>query len=756
MFDTNSTVSQQKGAFKTGIYSLASSMDNQTFSLEVITAEAHLETSSLQPTLPCLAELERKQRQLLGPFFKVLLPSGEDGLPQLCRFGRVLEGDTDPTTKDGLSLRDIVQLLQDNSFVALIGKSGCGKTTALQVLAAEHFVLYIDCVKDFTMKSCLSTAQYIYSETFSSQSPLQSWDEAKSVHSQAKNLCRTLILYNIAARMIYLKLLMQASNITPLEWFHVQSQSGGQHIILTIYQTLRKLHLECFYVIASVTKEIGGKMKLPIVLDDAQNLEKHLMSQVLSATASTQTDDHSCWDVYAKRVYGRHLRNSLGLVLMVLQEINKPIIVSGTSLTLRNIERPCSAVRKQNYPIYHITMFPICRDPLKLIGSLINLDGCTIEEPQLQLLSGRFRIATSVVWGVVSCCNKEPPNIENKQKLLTTAVTSSIDTALEQLKSHVECCLESLGSREVLERLVLAWEVHHGRLDIQSSKDELIEAICSVSPCQEDGPTHLMIDEAIVVKAIRSKLCMTPSLNTVHLDYLVNLLDATLYALGCKTTSKGSPLDFLVCYALAGFDRCRVCDLPFLQGLQIPPLWDQVRIAARQVGTASNLGLEDGIDGDIRFFTQARTGQILIPQTGGTRPDGFLLLENKVCAVTTANKFYTISVPSKDHQENITSSDARRCFHTSDGSSVNKNLQKYWDQFQLTPVAHLQGLLRIHVVLPRVAGGTPKPYVHGNDIFAFVDLENLDRFFMEDRHLYSDKMKHIKEIIRWVYEKGSS
>lgn len=107
---------------------------------------------------------------------------------------------------------------------------------------------------------------------------------------------------------------------------------------------------------------------------------------------------------------------------------------------------------------------------------------------------------------------------------------------------------------------------------------------------------------------------------------------------------------------------------------------------------------------------------------------GILIKGYFVYLVVVAIKFYSALTHEKN-KSNETSSDDRRCF-LKVVSGKNDSAENYQKQFEnLLYPQRTKGMLRIHLVIPGVQGGTPKTCVEGEDVLVYIDVTNVDSFF---------------------------
>jgi len=95
-----------------------------------------------------MRDVEKYQKQTLGRFYYKALPHGTKAdKMNLAMFGQMLE--KAPVTNQDETLLDLVKgdIGEKNHFkvVAMVGRSGAGKTATIVDLAKQHFVVYCVC-----------------------------------------------------------------------------------------------------------------------------------------------------------------------------------------------------------------------------------------------------------------------------------------------------------------------------------------------------------------------------------------------------------------------------------------------------------------------------------------------------------------------------------------------------------------------------------------------------------------------------------
>ena len=693
--------------------------------------------------------VETAQRQKLGPFFKKMLPCGTDPL-DFQRLGLLISSDRPPTDGFGHTANSIVaEAFATSGFkpkvVALIGKSGCGKTTTIFELAKKYFVLYIDCFPSKDSPDMIPIYSTLENVVFKkkAEGPINTWNEMRNfqrnlTHISHEGTCRLIL-----ARMSHLLLLLNNQpDLTP-ETYLKDQLNGGRSIITRLCEYANRVPYEHLYdminMAVNMIFDMTGSRGPVIALDEAQ-CAANILHDIIVSPSAVDKNDLTVWDTKKKVIFPHALgRGVLSLFAASLQYFGIPLIISGTALTLSNAEIIVSAVGKKEFTVHTVIHFPSCRNPRALLDAILNLDDCVLSPEQTQSLTGRVRFATSVLSNL-SC----PPGT-NKQAALDTAITVAIEVAKKHLNNDVRKYIgHSTQHAAKLGQLVLAWHMHHGCVEWmeQQDVDSLAAALCSIEAVPSHG-ARLKITEPLVISVIEEVLS-TP-LADIQFPELVKLLGNILSAFGISSAVKGNALDPIVQLTMAGFHGT-VADLPFLQDCRDRlPAWCHAKsVNIPRIGTATDFGLSPGYRGDIEFLASCNTAGLLIEQHG-TRADGAWFFDREY-AGSLANKFSCSTLQHSIHNDNVSSSNLRNSFCKKDGK-VNQNLVEIRREFTKSPAFKLKGILRVHIELP---GPPTDTIIEGEDVLVFIDQAKLDLFFHEDPQVntYAKHMAHIKQIIR--------
>ncbi|KAF9424462.1 hypothetical protein BGZ76_003520 [Entomortierella beljakovae] len=198
-----------------------------------------------------VTNVEQSQKKIFGRFYKSILPYGHtaDDI-NLPMFGKLLDMEPTVTSDNPQTLLDIVGEDANKStyhcVVAMIGRSGSGKTATVVDLAKHHFVVYV--------------------------SP-ESFDQVLSKDNSLKSLIEDRINLEFLARLLLLLMLFDINgDLSPEQFFREQTNEGISTIgelveALRVYDiiTIRAM----FQRVQDIVAEKIGNRGFAIALDEA-------------------------------------------------------------------------------------------------------------------------------------------------------------------------------------------------------------------------------------------------------------------------------------------------------------------------------------------------------------------------------------------------------------------------------------------------------------------------------------------------------
>ncbi|KAG0359273.1 hypothetical protein BGX24_005798, partial [Mortierella sp. AD032] len=392
------------------------------------------------------------------------------------------------------------------------------------------------------------------------------------------------------------------------------------------------------------------------------------------------------------------------------------------------------------------------RGSKKILSELVDMLDCEIPPAKRRKLIGRARFSVGVVRRLATRRFSQDP----KQAILIDAVDKSIEHTMNGLRAGVCTILESdkTGEAARLSRMVLAYHLQDAKklFSSQQQSDFVDKALYRLRS-HLDG-IHLMMDEPIVVEAVQAELIASDK-DLAFLEYLDQLYQI-ITNFGLASTSKGDALEPFIRRSLQRFNGFHLVDLPFLQGIALPKWCDNLQLQIDEINTANGFGYTaSGVAADLAFLTERPPNKMLIAKCG-TRPDGAWFFSDKQYAGSLAIRFYSSTIPQRMHLENETSSDIRACFLKADGE-VNKTLTDIRRAYE---DARIPSSLRGHPA--HLSSSSPtsskvcQPLIRKNpttgieDVMVYINLSNMDDFFLEGISEHKDDMVKLKSLIRFV------
>ncbi|KAF9284123.1 hypothetical protein BGZ68_004905 [Mortierella alpina] len=684
-------------------------------------------------------EVETAQKEMPGTFYKKPLPYGTTAssmnLAILGTLGK------EPTSSDNKTLREIVESdigkTTDLSVVALVGRSGSGKTATVIDLAKRHFVVYCVCSNprsegdpDFMDRNFSSLAKNVEQMCQALPTP-SSLKQRLDNDSRLKSLAGDRVELEFLARLSFLQLLLNNdAQLTPEQFFREQI-NGGAVTIGTLVGKLRAFEPDTIRDMLNFTQDKLAahlnrhRQGLVIALDEAHIAGSHILPrEFISPTATNTTDELFNGKGELKE---RYCRGFLTPLCATLRGVRATLVVLGTSLLLQDAIHVYSAVGKRTN-FHRIMQFPSFddQDVENVLSSLIDTSGCTLPYVKRRKLTGRARFSVSVIRELFEFHHTDP---QTKQTKLEKACDSAINLSKDVLRGKVQDLLHDDRTGEVvhlLGRMVLTFKLQGGKIWFASSAqvDFMDKALCSLR-VHSDG-VHWLMDEPLVVEVVEEELRrvnVDPEFSE-HLRQLNGIIEH----LGIKPTAKKNALE---------------------------PL----KLQIDEINTASGFGYgADNTEADLKFLIARPSNKLLVEQSG-TRLDGAWFFSDNQYAGSLAIKFYSNAIPQTHHQENETSSDIRCSFLQADGTRENRSLKRIRDNFAASGVPdQIKVILRIHLEFPRVEGMQLATYIKREcatgteDVMAYIDFSNIDDFFYEGIKEKKGDSLYLKRLLKYVFD----
>ncbi|GJJ77536.1 hypothetical protein EMPS_09895 [Entomortierella parvispora] len=717
------------------------------------------------------AKVVAAQKKKLGPFYEKPLPYGEtEDLMSPAMLG--LLRNKQPMSTDNKTLLEIVGRdvgrTTGHSVVAMVGRSGSGKTATVIDLARTHFVIYCICCDprsmaspDFKDPNFVTLAQDVEQMYASFPKPaLNALNDLVQYDTRLKRLAGERVMLEFLARRLFLQVLFSIDpNLEPLQFFREQANGGA----ITIRELVKKLRMYDADTIVDMHHQVEKSLAeyltkrglgLVVALDEAQVAGNRILPRTFIAPSSIV--ENKILDGKG-RILDIHLRGFLTPLCATLSHMRSTLVVLGTSMSLQDADDVYPAVGKRTN-FHRITQFPVFNeeDVQNVLSELVDISDCTIPRVKRQKLTGRARFSASVVTEMFECRHIEPHS--SKQAKLDKVVDLAIARSKLSLQAGVRQLLtddETGDVAHLLGRMVLAYKLHGGKtqFSISTQADFVDKAVCSLQ-LQKDGVNWLM-EEPLVVEVVEEELKLLGK-DLVFLGHLHQLYEI-LQNLGLKSSAKGNCLEPLVWRALQRFNNFYLVDLPFLKGIELPAWCQGLKLQINEINTAQGYGygLRDDTRGDLQLLLE-RPSNKLLAEKSGTRQDGAWFFSNPQYAGSLGIKFYSNTIPQSHHEENETSTDIRCRFMKADGEKMYKSLSRIREDFVKSGGHKITGILRIHIELPCVKGEQhvthikKDPATGTEDVMVYINMSNMDDFFFDGIEEKKTEIIRLRDLIRYV------
>ncbi|KAF9139415.1 hypothetical protein BGX30_007983 [Mortierella sp. GBA39] len=717
-------------------------------------------------------EVEAAQRELLGPFYKMALPYGSTASSMNVAMLGMMMG-KESTSSDNRTLRAIVESdigkTTNHSVVALVGRSGSGKTATVVDLARKHFVVFFVCSSsrsktytEFVDRNFFTLAKDV--EQMCQELPTPSSENQRIAYdSRLKTLAGDRVKLEFLARLLFLQFLFNNNaQLTPEQFFREQT-SGGAVTIGELVKRLRVFESTTISDMLDLTQDnlaaqLNRQQKgLVVAVDEAQIAGNLILPRVfISPTAILTGEELFDGKGELKEIYSRGFLTPLCATLGSV----RATLVLGTSLSLQEADHVCSAIGK-DISFHRIIRFPSFddQDVEHVLSNLIDTSDCTVPHEKRRKLAGRARFSVAVVRELFNLQHTSP---HTKQARLEKAFDSAIDRVSLDLRNKVQDLLRRDTTGEVarlLGRMVLAFKLQGGKMWFASTThvDFMDKALCALR-AHNDG-VHWVMDELLVVEVVEEVL--EQSNVDIRFSEHLRQLNGIIEHLGVKSSAKRNALEPLVRQSLRRFNNWYLEDLPFLQGVELPTWCRGKKLQIDEINTAHGYGygVADSTEADLSFLMNRPSNKLPIQQSGTRQNAAWFFSDNRY-AGSLAIKFYSNDIPQTDHLKNVSSSDIRCSFLRADGARTQPLLGKIRDTFVASGVPDkIVGILRIHLEFPRVKGEPltthvkKDPTTSAEDVMVHIDLSNIDDFFYEGIAEMKEDVLYLKRLITYMLAK---
>ncbi|RUS19709.1 hypothetical protein BC938DRAFT_475686, partial [Jimgerdemannia flammicorona] len=396
-----------------------------------------------------MVEVKNYQKIALGNFCPTnLLPYGIHAkslnLPML---GNVLQN-RDPTLRLGIK-RTFSECVQDDVgahpshyVIAMVARSGSGKTSTVIALAKKHFVIYVMCAyrgsisPDFTDVNFAALAEEvrIMCEILRKKFDRLTLDSILKYDRVLKDKAMDRVELEFLARFMFLLLLFNKNpQLEPQDFFREQINGGYKTIGLLVKElkaynsvTIQEMR---FYVHLELGKHLNGR-GIVIALDEAHAAENYILPhELISPTGlkdlqDGQKNEDDIFDFNKLIARSEYRRGFLTPLCAALSNINVTLVVLGTAFSLLNADHVYSASSKPTERFIRITNFSLANedDVSMILQSLLDMSGCDIPKQKRQRLAGRFRFTTYIVEAITKVAF---PETKSKQQILDEAISAA-------------------------------------------------------------------------------------------------------------------------------------------------------------------------------------------------------------------------------------------------------------------------------------------------------------------------------------------
>eukprot|EP00727_Mastigamoeba_balamuthi_P000489 m51a1_g10437 hypothetical protein (1556) ;mRNA; r:57452-64652 len=729
-----------------------------------------------------------EMRQRLGPF---ALPAdqtpafvclrGRVRLPLLGRVARAPEPRTTGFESGGLTLAEVVRADvqaaaptgtgEGTHTVAIVDKSGAGKTASVVAVAQRHYVVYmlaracaseVSQTADFVDRSFGAMVTRCQKRLrFLGGAPVMS-HELRAVEEGNRQTVESLVYVELCVRLCALLALLRRGRLhgkmlEPARWIALQALGDIEAAVDTVaeqwsdtpYGNAKGLCHALLRAVAECARQADPQVGIVVAIDEAQKIV-----QVNSSGYFVRSSVQSRADGLA--VTDADYRSILSPVCGALSRLSATVVVLGTALSLEDANVVESVVGK--YKVFRvIKALPPCESVADALGSVIDLSGCTVSDEYERLLRGRMRSSFVVLDKLVQVLSHRSPT-DTKQQLLDKALEMAVgcvDAALTAQATHF------LESRPELHDSLSAaldqwlWRPAEGKTVILSAKTA-------------DLVGSALFDEPLAFRALDKALPPYHRLKR-HIGMMHTL--ATEMSLSLNGTGIiGEAVQSIIYETLRGWNGIHVDRLPFVACIDgLPPWTATTRLDISSVGSAKAIRLRSGFrvdmpqaEMDFEFLARREVGTLLIPDQG-TRPDGVLFMPGNHAllisiATRLAKRGREEALDAAKAVSDVRSTDLALCFrqegrkmHWADEmarKSKKPRRKRYMQEYSKNPAS---GCLRLHFAFASKARAEQESHVSGQDVLVFINRDNLALFFDDRNEAGPDIMQSIIRTVKHTF-----
>ena len=610
-----------------------------------------------------------------------------------------------PATPVGKELCDLMKLEYPPRGVILVGKSGCGKTSAIFEAAHEKFcILFTSSSNDERKQASRGDpGGFDYSFADGLVADVSTVIEQSEDISSARQKCEHLIMAFVVARMLLLWTFAEdALDKSPLSWLMYQLTDDMHNRTQDMYNSLANRSKT---VLRKLKHALDARLDFFFAFDEVQYGYDILKDTKLWTSTSNP----------------KEYRGIAYPVVRELSTVKRPLVIAGTALSLLSIKSCKSDIGKstdtETIDEFPSVSFGAIKEKLHAILDIGEID---FERTQTWRLEGRGRLLGGFFSQLAAAVNTNPD--ATKQDVFNIAVSRHYSSCLKQLEGRIHDAFR-LGMDEEDDKLINGKRRLPESLDIMATAsmigspvsishkrikvDLLHIGLCSVR--METGrDDEFVLDESLGREAILA----VAQKNEFLTESFIKVTSL------CRPAG-GRAMEPLIVAELHAWSRCHptatvqtflstACGGQSPEGL---PEWIKTAVFSVKGGYSRKLCVSQGIKDDVRFIEEAtkierpELRNLLLSPTIVKRPDFEAVMEQDGRAhwfLAVSSKLF--STPLNDTSDYDFRSTKPNMFYMQTGSknSSCSKLRRSWEETLKGQKDLFGRCLRIHVCLPEV------------------------------------------------------
>jgi hypothetical protein len=322
-----------------------------------------------------------------------------------------------PATPVGKQLCDLMNLEFPPSGVILVGKSGCGKTSAIFEAAQEKFCILFTASSNDEHDLASRSDPGGFDDSFSGLVSDVSDVIASGNTTTARQKCEHLILAFVVARMLLLWTFKEdAADKSPLSWLMYQLTQDMHDRTQEMYNSLAKCPRK---VLRNLKRALAVRLDFFFAFDEVQRGYDILKATKLWTSASNSKEYQ-------------------GIACPIIRELTgrRALVVAGTALSLLSIKSCESDIGKAT-EAETIDDFPsVSLGAIKeKLHTVLNMEQIDFEQAQMWRLEGRGRLLGGFFSQLAAAVKTNPA--ATKQVVFNTAVDQHYSRCRAQLVERI-------------------------------------------------------------------------------------------------------------------------------------------------------------------------------------------------------------------------------------------------------------------------------------------------------------------------------